>query len=169
MRRTEGSAERSLAQSERDSLEKAPLHARIEQMLTEGRVILPGAQALLGFQLIIVLTDVFEKLPYLSRVLHGLALLSVALSVILLITPAALHRIVWAGQDSEALLQTAGIITVLSLLPLAFGMVADAYIVFALISASAIIAATLTAVPLICLLGLWFVWPLAQRWRRRWF
>ena len=31
--------------------ETAPLHARIEQMLTEARVILPGAQALLGFQL----------------------------------------------------------------------------------------------------------------------
>ena len=43
--------------------ETAPLHSRIEQMLTEARVILPGAQALLGFQLAIVLTDTFEKLP----------------------------------------------------------------------------------------------------------
>ncbi len=58
----------------------APLHARIEQMLTEARVILPGAQALLGFQLAIVLTDAFESMPALSRALHGAALLCVALS-----------------------------------------------------------------------------------------
>ena len=59
-------------------------------MLTEARVILPGAQALLGFQLVIVLTGAFEKLPDISRLMHGLALLCVALSVTLLMTPAAL-------------------------------------------------------------------------------
>ncbi len=69
-------------------------------MLTEARVNLPGAQALLGFQLAIVLTETFEKLPILPRMLHATALLSVALSVTLLITPAALHRIVWAGEDT---------------------------------------------------------------------
>ena len=56
-------------------METAPLHSRIEQMLTEARVILPGAQALLGFQLAIVLTDTFEKLPILSRLLHAAALM----------------------------------------------------------------------------------------------
>jgi alkylation response protein AidB-like acyl-CoA dehydrogenase len=39
-----------------------------------------------------------------SRLLHGAALLCVTLAVILLITPAALHRVVWAGEDSEELL-----------------------------------------------------------------
>ena len=32
-----------------------PLHTRIDQMLTEARVILPGAQAILGFQLIVTI------------------------------------------------------------------------------------------------------------------
>ena len=98
-------------------------------MLTEARVILPGAQALLGFQLAIVLTETFEKLPSLPRLLHAVALLCVALSVTLLITPAALHRIVWAGENSEALLRKGGRITILALLPLALGMAADSYVV----------------------------------------
>ena len=98
-------------------------------MLTEARVILPGAQALLGFQLAIVLTDTFEKLPSLPRLLHAAALLSVALSVALLITPAALHRIVWAGEDTEAVLRIGGQITILALLPLAMGMAGDSYVV----------------------------------------
>lgn len=37
-----------------------PLHAKIEQSLTEARVILPGAQALLGFQLIVMMTRAFD-------------------------------------------------------------------------------------------------------------
>jgi hypothetical protein len=40
-----------------------PLDIKIEQMLTEARVILPGAQALFGFQLAIVFTRSFADLP----------------------------------------------------------------------------------------------------------
>ena len=40
-----------------------PLQVKIEQLLTEARVVLPGAQALFGFQLAIVLTQSFEQLP----------------------------------------------------------------------------------------------------------
>src|SRR5205814_2090103 len=36
-----------------------PIDARVEHMLTEARVLLPGAQALLGFQLAVMLTDSF--------------------------------------------------------------------------------------------------------------
>ena len=54
-----------------------------------------------------------------------------ALAVMLLMTPAALHRIVWAGEDSENLLTTGGALTILALLPLALGMAGDAYVVLA--------------------------------------
>ena len=43
--------------------EKVPLPKKIDQMLTEARVIVPGAQALLGFQLAVVLTQSFDELP----------------------------------------------------------------------------------------------------------
>jgi hypothetical protein len=39
MKQRSGAAERGKAAYERDARETAPLHARIEQMLTEGRVI----------------------------------------------------------------------------------------------------------------------------------
>ena len=132
-------------------------------MLTEARVILPGAQALLGFQLVIVLTAAFEKLPESSRILHGLALLSITLSVTLLMTPAALHRIVWAGEDTEAILRTGGPITVAALFPLALGMSADAYVVFARITEQPPLAAVISGAVLACLLTMWFMWPLALR------
>ena len=59
------------------------------------------------------------------RALHGAGLLC----VVLLITPAALHRIVWAGEDTEPCLRHGGMITVLALLPLAVGMAADTCVV----------------------------------------
>jgi hypothetical protein len=47
-------------------------------------MILPGAQALLGFQLLVVLTQAFEKLPTHSKVMHAVALGLVALCTVLL-------------------------------------------------------------------------------------
>ena len=166
MKRHQGAAERRQADLDRDVAETAPLHSRIEQMLTEARVILPGAQALLGFQLAIVLTDTFEKLPNL-RLLHAAALVSVALSIALLITPAALHRIVWAGEDTEAVLAIGGRLTILALLPLAMGMAGDSYVVLSRILGSAGPVAIAATLVLLYLIGLWFAWPIVERLQRR--
>jgi hypothetical protein len=163
MRRTQGAAKRGKALSTQGQRENTPLPARIEQMLTEARVILPGAQALLGFQLVIVLSSTFEKLPDMSCLMHGLALLCVALSVTLLMTPAALHRIVWSGEDSEMLVTTGGHLTILALLPLALGMSGDAYVVLARITGNPVEAAAAAAIVFLFLLGLWFAWPSVNR------
>jgi hypothetical protein len=172
MKRSTGAAERKKSESERGEKAEAPLHALIEQMLTEARVVLPGAQALLGFQLAIVLTDAFEKLPQTSRMVHGLALLLVTLTVILLMTPAALHRIVWAGEDNKELLHIGGFLIGAALLPLALAMAADGYVVFARITGSMASGATAGIVSFIMLIALWYAYPLAVRqskasWKRR--
>jgi hypothetical protein len=73
---------------------------KIEQMLTEARVILPGAQALFGFQLAIVFTRSFSDLPAVSMIVHAASLLLVTLTVVLLMAPAAYHRLVNAGEAS---------------------------------------------------------------------
>ena len=61
-----------------------PIDVRVEHMLTEARVLLPGAQALFGFQLAVLLTDAFGDLPPSSKVLHAVALCCIATSIILL-------------------------------------------------------------------------------------
>src|SRR6185369_13800056 len=50
------------------------LHERIDQMLTEARVVLPGAQALLGFQFAVTMTKAFAELSQTDRALHFVAL-----------------------------------------------------------------------------------------------
>jgi len=53
----------------------------------------PGAQALLGFQFAVMLVDGFDQLPASSQYLHLVSLVAVALSTVLLIAPAAYHRL----------------------------------------------------------------------------
>jgi len=70
---------------------KSGLHPKIEQLLTEARVILPGAQALLGFQLIVMMSKAFGDLPSSAQCIHLIALMSLVLAVVLLIAPAAIR------------------------------------------------------------------------------
>src|SRR4029078_13390605 len=79
-----------------------PLTTKIEQMLTEARIIVPGAQALLGFQLTVTLTKAFGQLSDSLKLVHVASLCCVAVPVILLMTPAALHRIAFAGEDTRS-------------------------------------------------------------------
>jgi hypothetical protein len=108
--------------------EKTPLHAKVEQMLTEARVLLPGAQALLGFQMAIMLTSAFEKLSEASKIIHLIAFCSIALTIILLMSPAAFHRISYGGEDSEQFHQLGSRFVIAAGIPLAFGIVCDIHV-----------------------------------------
>src|SRR3954468_23135904 len=57
-----------------DKSERTPLKDKIKQVLTECRIVLPGTQAFLGFQLSAFLTDAFNKLPRSGQMLHLVAL-----------------------------------------------------------------------------------------------
>lgn len=139
------------------------LHARIEQMLTEARVILPGAQALLGFQLVVTMTKPFAQLPETIRLLHFAALAAVALSVMLLITPAAVHRMTFRGHDVGRFHRIGSVLVTLGLVPLALGIAGDFYVATARMVASAWVAAIGASCALALLTGLWFALPLLLR------
>src|SRR5687767_2733158 len=80
--------------------EGTKLTNKIKHVLTECRVVLPGSQALLGFQFIVILTESFDRLPPLSKYIHLAALGLNALTIVLLITPAAYHRMVERGEET---------------------------------------------------------------------
>ncbi len=147
--------------------EKTPLETRVEQMLTEARVLIPGAQALFGFQLAVLLTDAFGQLPASSKVVHTAALCCIALAIILLMAPAAFHRITFAGQDTEEFHRLGSALIVASALPLAAGISADFYVAVAKALESPPIGMALAGLAAAILIGLWFISPLILRARRR--
>ncbi len=104
------------------------LHEKIDQMLTEARVILPGAQALLGFQFIVTMTKGFQELPDGAKDAHFLALFFVLLAIALLISPAAVHRLGFFGEDDERVHRIGSVLVTAALVPLAAGIATDLYV-----------------------------------------
>jgi uncharacterized protein DUF6328 len=116
-------------QEPEDRMEDTPLEQRIVQVLTEARVVLPGAQALLGFQLAMVLMDAFTRLPQPVQLAHLFSLGFVALATIVLMSPAAYHRIVERGEDTERFHRFASRMVLLALALLGPGFCGDLYVV----------------------------------------
>jgi hypothetical protein len=140
-----------------------PLSAKIDQMLTEARVILPGAQALLGFQLTVTLTRAFEQLPASSRFLHIGALCCVALVVILLMTPAALHRIAFEGEDTQTFFRLGSWFVIIAPVPLALGIAGDLYVASSKAVESVYLGAIFAGTTFAILAVLWYGLPLYLR------
>ena len=144
-----------------------PLSTKIEQMLTEARVIIPGCQALLGFQLIAMLTHGFDELPFEAKIVHAGGLCCVAIATILLMTPASLHREAFGGDDSESFLRLGSAFVIAASLPLALGIAADVYVVFLKITHSLEPSIAASVVLLITMLLLWYLYPIWLRQRRK--
>jgi hypothetical protein len=140
-----------------------PLKTKIEQMLTEARVIIPGGQALLGFQFVCTFTRSFKELPLSVQYLHAAGLCAVALSVLLLMTPAALHRIAFHGEDDASFFRIGSALVVAASIPLAAGISAEIAVVFFKVTERLGSASVAGATVLCVLLGVWLGYPI---WRR---
>lgn len=71
-------------------------------------MVLPGIQALFGFQLIAVFNSTFSQMldPF-EQKLHLIALSSAAIAIALLMTPAAFHRQTEPTKVTEEFIQLA--------------------------------------------------------------
>jgi uncharacterized protein DUF6328 len=141
-----------------------PLIKKIDQLLTEARVVLPGAQVLLGFQLAVFLTHAFNTLPAQAKAVHALTLALVALCTILLMAPAAYHRIVYAGEAVAQLYQLGSKFVLAATVALA-RLSADVYVVIGRAVGEAVGLGT-AMLSLGALVGLWHVSPLVLRSQR---
>jgi hypothetical protein len=139
------------------------VHDKIHHVLTEARVILPGNQALLGFQFAVTLQQGFRELPASLRIVHLISLSLTALSTILLLSPAPYHRIVEDGEETERFYRVANRFVLSSLPPMAVGICADFLIVVYRMSEQwrLSIIASLLMFSVFC--GMWFGYPLLRK------
>ncbi|MBI1853861.1 MAG: hypothetical protein HYR85_26285 [Planctomycetes bacterium] len=140
---------------------------RVEHVLTETRMVLPGAQALLGFQFTVVLTEAFARLPISSKLLHAASFVLVALAGIVLMTPAAFHRIAERGEATERFHRFSSRCLVIAMATLALGMCGDVYVVFQEAVGSQTLAVVAAAFVLLLFFGLWFGFTSASRLRSK--
>jgi hypothetical protein len=142
---------------------ETPLDARVGFILTEARVVLPGAQALLGFQLVIVLTQGFGQLAGIDRAAHGVAMTMIALATVCLMAPAARHRLVYDGENSKKFYTSANRYLLAGTMALAAGIGVDTEVVAMKITDNRIASVIVAITCLSILYALWLVWPLVDR------
>ena len=125
---------------------------------------LPGAQAFLGFQFSIVFAQGFEHLRRPWQVIHFASLLATTVATVLLITPAAYHRIHEAGEDTENFRKVASRLLLAALVFLGPGMAGDLFVVIAKQTGSPGMAGAIAGLLLLAFYGLWFG---VSAWRRK--
>jgi hypothetical protein len=154
---------RAMNDSSPDDEGAGKLHDRVNQVMTEARIVLPGAQAMLGFQFITFFEKSFEELPTCVKATHLICTSLIALTVIMLITPAAFHRMADGGEESERLVHVAGWCVVGAMIPLALGMAGDFFVVTLRITHAPAIAIPAGVAALAGFLGLWFGYTYLRR------
>lgn len=143
----------------REEREKLSLGQAANYLLNECRMVLPGIQALFGFQLIAVFSPGFgEKLSNVEQRLHLLAIGLSMIAIAIIMTPAALHRQTDAQQITARFIRISTLLLLWSMFPLALSICLDFYLV-----AQAILDERLAALLAVIFFGvfavLWFVLP----------
>jgi hypothetical protein len=98
------------------------LSEKVKVALEETRILILGAQILLGFGFRGVFDDRFDQLSAYARYANGVGLRLLVCAIGLLIAPGPYHRIVEGGQDSGRLHRFATVIADLALLPFALAL-----------------------------------------------
>ena len=134
-------------------------------LVEEARMLLPGVQALFGFQTIAVFNERFDVLPTFVKQTHLLALGLVVLAMALVIAPAAFHRIAEPGCVSRRVIRLSSQLITSALAPLSCGIALDMYVVIYLASGSEAASLGGCLGALLFLLVMWFGFPISARGR----
>lgn len=148
--------------SEGDVFEDVSLAAAANHLLEECRMVLPGIQALFGFQLVAVFSSGFDALKAHGKVLHLIATALVAIAVALIMTPAALHRQSTPRRITADFIALSSRFLLLSMFPLAVGICLDFYLIAGLM-VDARLALPLAVALFVLFMALWYALPRIRR------
>jgi len=155
-----------LAQARGDSRddEKSDLPEKlsdaISHLLEECRMVLPGIQALFGFQWIAFLNQRFSDVSRANQTLHLGATAIVAISAALLMTPAAYHRTARGRAIPEHFISLSTRLILAGMFLLSVGIAVDFFVISSLVVHSPPACLGLAALLWLVLIALWFVYPI---------
>lgn len=131
-------------------------------------MVLPGIQALFGFQLIAAFNARYMELSAVDRGIHLLSLGLTALAIALIMTPAAYHRICEPDRTSLFFTRLASALVAAAMVPLLLSISLDVYVVTRLSvpDGARWIGVTLGTAAFVVFVALWLAFPYSQRGRR---
>lgn len=143
------------------AIEKEELQLKdvLRNVLEEARMVLPGIQALFGFQLVAVFNSTFRNIPEIDKTLHLVALFLSICAIACLIAPAAYHRQLERHSASREFVDYASMMMRVGMIPLVVSLSLDMYVVTNVVTerSSTSLAAGLAA--FLLLMSLWYAFP----------
>ena len=151
-----------------DEKEQLSLDSAARHILEQCRMVLPGIQALFGFQLIAVFNQGFaEKLSIMEQQLHLLSIILTVSAVALVMTPAALHRQIDPMAVTRRFIQSSTMLLLLSMFPLSMSICLDIYLIAHVITETIWLSLLIAAGLLLLFFSLWMVLPHLKKSSRR--
>ncbi|MEX0847748.1 MAG: DUF6328 family protein [Ilumatobacteraceae bacterium] len=134
---------------------------RYRELLEELRVILPGVQVLFAFLLTATFSNRFAELDDLGRNVFAASLLGVSLSAVILMTPAAYHRLA-PRLDRAERLGVGIVLTIAGMTLLGLSITGAVFVAARFMMASTAWGLIFSGMTLGTVVGLWFAMPLGQ-------
>lgn len=134
-----------------------------DQILQGIRIVLPGTQALIGFQFIAFFNPTFQQLTTNLKGLHFVALLLAITCSILLIAPVSFQQIGEDGNPTPAFLKFTRKMLSFAMLCLLLAIVGDVFMAARLINLGNLPAGMIAALILSLGAYLWFAHSLVRR------
>jgi uncharacterized protein DUF6328 len=144
-------------------MEPESLSQQAQHTIEEARMVLPGIQALFGFQLIAVFNARFAQLPSHEQYLHFGSLLLVTLAIALIMTPAAYHRLIERGGVSPFFIDLASRLIAAAMSALLLAIVLDVLLVGRLILGEGWSSFGIASGVFCVFAFLWFIYPFLAR------
>jgi hypothetical protein len=145
---------------------RQPLDSETHFTLEEARTVVPGVQALFGFQLIVAFHPRFETLDWTLKGAHLAALVAIAASMALIMAPAAYHRQAERGTVSRHFADLASGLIAWAMVPLMAAVSLDIFLVSTVVLPSKVLSVVIALGVAALFAGLWLVFPLLQRRQR---
>jgi len=146
-----------------NGVETESLHQEAQQTIEEARMVLPGIQALFGFQLMAVFNNRFQELTPYEQQIHFSSILLVVISIALIMTPAAYHRLVGRGTVSRVFIDLSSTLIASAMIPLMSAIVLEVLLVGRLILGSGWASIAVAGFTFTMFVLLWFVFPFVKR------
>ena len=127
-------------------------------MLEETRILLPGTQIFAGFLITLPFQNRFEKLTTAQRNLYLVIFVTVLLSLVCFIMPAAYHRVARPIHRKQGFKVLATRVVIVGLVPFSISTVLSTYLIMDVVVGPGVgvIAAFIVGVPLLLL---WWLFP----------
>jgi hypothetical protein len=148
-------------------IEQESLKDDMRNVLEEARMVLPGIQALFGFQTMAVFNQRFVEMPLGVEEAYLVALGLLIVAIGLLMTPAAYHRLAERGMVSRRMINLSSTLITTGMVPLMFAFAIDVYVVCVAAIDNHVVGAAAAVATAIFLGCLWFAFPLIRKRRAR--